>query len=274
MAKQTEDKEENVSFIEEDGDTVVDFTEKDESKPDPVHERLARAEEETARLRSEIHQSRQQQYNLPPQNQKDYIDTELESVHERERALGIQWEMDRAAGRLRDKSVTDDYDRKAREIEAQKATIASRKAMRDMLPQLAREQQAMQIRQQHADVFANQAALSYAQGVYQMMVARNPEQDGPQMLDRAMNEARVEFRMPNANYNKPSQSDKNRLSGVPGGGGRNIVDNRVKMGKPEKQMAEAMFLKAAGGKQEKAWEMWAKKIGIKAKKNANKQRNT
>lgn len=266
-----EDKEDNVSFIEDDGETVVDFSEKDESKSDPVAERLARAEEETARLRSEIQQSRQQQYNIP-QNQSDPYDSELEAIDERSRALAVQWEMDKVSGRLRDKSVADEYDRKARELDHQKAAVASKKAMRDVLPQVMREQQLQQLRAQYSDVYNNQQAITYAQGAYQMMLARG-ETDGPQLLDKAMNEARVQFRMAGANHNRPTQSDKDRLSGIPGGGGRNIVDNRVRMGKAEKQMAEAMFLKAAGGKQEKAWELWAKKIGVKAKKSANKQRN-
>jgi len=269
-AKETEEKEDNVTFIEEDNETIVDLAPDRAEKPDPTAERLARAEEETARLRSEIQQSRQQNYNVQPA--KDPIDSELENVHERERALGVQWEMDRVAGRLRDKSVVDDYDRKAREIEGQKAAIASKKAMRDMMPQMIREQQITQLRQQYSDVYNNQQALTYAQGAYQMMLARN-EPDGPQLLDKAMNQARMEFKMPGANYMKPTQSDKDRLSGIPGGGGRNSVDNRVRMGKSEKLMAEAMFIDAAGGKQEKAWEIWAKKIGIKAKKSASKQRN-
>src|SRR5688572_2980974 len=166
-----EEKEENVSFIEDDGETVVDFSEKDESKPDPVAERLARAEEETARLRSEIQQSRQQQYNIP-QNQSDPYDSELEAIDERSRALAVQWEMDKVSGRLRDKSVADEYDRKARELDHQKAAVASKKAMRDVLPQVMREQQLQQLRAQYSDVYNNQQAITYAQGAYQMMLAR------------------------------------------------------------------------------------------------------
>ncbi len=274
MSTKTEEKEDSLVFIEEDGDTVVDLApDVKESKSDNSNDRLAAAEAETARLRAEVEASRRQTYGHQLQtNQPDPDAQELEAINERERALGVQWEMDKAAGRLRDKSVVDEYDRKAREIHDQKSQVSTRKALREMLPAITQEQQRHQIRSQYSDVYSNPSAVTYAEGAYKMLLASG-EQDGPQLLDKAMNQARVQFRMPGANYMKPTQSDKDRLTGVAGGGGRNVVDNKVRMGKAEKQMALAMYGDAFAGNEQKAYQAWAKGPGLRAKKAASKNRN-
>lgn len=271
--KETDEKDEPVAFIEEDNDTVVDLSPEVKEKSDPHSDRLAAAEAETARLRSEIANTRQQHYgNQLQTNQKDPYDSELESINERERALGVQWEMDKAAGRLRDKTVVDEYDRKAREIHDQKSHVSTRRALRDMLPQITQEQQRQQLRAQYSDVYNNNQAITYAEGAYKMLLASG-EQDGPQLLDKAMNQARIQFKMPNANYMKPTQQDKQQLSGVGGGGGRNVTDNKVRMGKAEKQMAMAMYGDAFNGDEQKAYQKWAKGPGLRAKKAAAKSRS-
>lgn len=271
--KETDEKDEPVAFIEEDNDTVVDLSPEVKEKNDPHTDRLAAAEAETARLRSEIANTRQQHYgNQLQTNQKDPYDSELESINERERALGVQWEMDKAAGRLRDKTVVDEYDRKAREIHDQKSHVSTRRALRDMLPQITQEQQRQQLRTQYSDVYNNNHAITYAEGAYKMLLASG-EQDGPQLLDKAMNQARIQFKMPNANYMKPTQQDKQQLSGVGGGGGRNVTDNKVRMGKAEKQMAMAMYGDAFNGDEQKAYQKWAKGPGLRAKKAASKSRS-
>lgn len=273
MGTENEDKEQ-VSFIEDDGDTVIDLSpEKKETKSDDSANRLSQAEAENANLRSQIQYSRQQNYgNQVQQNQVDPFDSELEGINERERSLGIQWEIDKVAGRLKDKSVVDEYDRKAREIHDQKTSVSTRRALRDMLPDITRAQQQQQLRTQYSDVYNNQSAITYAEGAYKMLLASG-EQDGPQLLDKAMNQARVQFRMPGANYMKPTQQDKQQLSGIGGGGGRVSQDNTVKMGKAEKQMAMAMYGDAFNGDEKKAYEKWAKGPGIRAKKAAAKSKN-
>lgn len=269
--EETDNKEESVSFIDDDpNETIVDLSpEIKEPKRDASADRVAAAEAENARLRSEIANTRQQTYGHQQQNQVDPYDSELEAINERERHLGVQWEMDKAAGKLRDKSVVDEYDRKAREIHDQKSHVSTRKALRDMLPQITQEQQRQQLRTQYSDVYQNNSAITYAEGVYKMLLASG-EQDGPQLLDKAMNQSRIQFRMPNANYMKPTQQDKQQLSGVGGGGGRQHVDNKVRMGKAEKQMAMAMYGDAFNGDEKKAYEKWAKGPGLRAKKAANK----
>lgn len=275
MTTKAEEKEEEISFIDDESETIVDLSPAptEPNRPDPTAERLARAEAETARLRDEIAASRSQNYNIPRSApQRDDFDSELESLNEKQHAMAIQWEMDKASGKLRDKSVVDDYNRKAREIEDAKASVHTRRAMRDMMPEVIRQQQQQQLRQQYSDVYNNQHALTYAEGAYKMLLASG-EQDGPQLLDKAMNQARVQFRMPGANYMKPTQADKDRLSGIPGGGGRNTVDNKVRMGKAEKQMAMAMYGEQFNGDEKKAYQTWAKGPGLRAKKKASQLRN-
>lgn len=273
MSTEKENKDEElVSFIDDESDTVVDLSpEKKESKSDSTNDRLAAAEAETARLRAQIEADRAAAYgnNRQQHNVPDSFDQELDAINEREKALGVQWELDKAAGRLKDKNLVDDYDKKAREIQDQKSQISTRRALRDMLPAITAEQQRMQLRTQYSDVYNNPSAITYAEGAYKMFLARG-EQDGPQLLDKAMNQARIEFKMPGANYMKPTQSDKDKLTGIPGGGGRTTTDSRVRMGKAEKQMAVALYIDAAGGDEKKAWAMWAKGPGSKAKKEIAK----
>lgn len=272
MATEKDTKEEEVSFIDADNETIVDLSPvREEPKHDPVAERLARAEAETAQLRREIQQSRQV-YTGDQHQTPSYDDGELSAINEREHALAVQWELDRAAGKLKDKAVVDEYNRKAREIQDQKSAFHTRKALREMMPQIVQTQQQQQLRAQYSDVYQNTSALTYAEGAYKMMLASG-EQDGPQLLDKAMNQARVHFRMPGANYMKPTQADRDRLSGIPGGGGRAPSDNRVVMGKAEKQMAMAMYGDAFNGDEKKAYEKWAKGPGLRAKKNLSKHRS-
>lgn len=271
MSEKETKEEELVSFIDDESETVVDLSpEKKETKTDAVDHRLAAAEAETARLRAQIEHDRSIAFgNNRQQQQHDPFDSELDQLNEREKALGVQWELDKAAGRLKDKALVDDYDRKAREINDQKSQVNTRRALRDMMPEVTRQQQAMQLRTQYSDVYNNAQAITYAEGAYKMLLASG-EQDGPQLLDKAMNQARIQFRMPGANYMKPTQSDKDKLTGIPGGGGRNTVDNRVRMSKAEKQMAMAMYGDAVNGDEKKAYEKWARGPGLKAKKEMAK----
>jgi len=271
MAKEQENKEEElVSFIDDDSETVVDLSPKEERKTEN-NDRLAAAEAETARLRAQIDVERAAAYGANRQQVSDHdpFQSELDAVNEREKALGVQWELDKASGRLRDKNLVDDYDKKAREIADQKSQISTRRALRDMLPAITAEQQRVQLRTQYSDVYNNPNAITYAEGAYKMLLASG-KQDGPQLLDEAMNQARVQFRMPGANHMKPTQSDKDKLTGIPGGGGRNSVDNRVRMTKAEKQMAMAMYGDAVNGDEKKAYEKWARGPGLKAKKELSK----
>src|SRR6185436_9997127 len=222
MATEKENKEEElVSFIDDDAETVVDLSPKEERKTDNTNDRLAAAEAETARLCAQIDADRTAAYgaNRSQPTDKDPFDDELNAVNERQKALGIQWELDKAAGKFRgNQFLVDEYEKKARDIEDQKSQIYTNRAIRQALPAITQAQQRQQLEAQYSDVYNNRQAITYAEGAYKMLLASG-EQDGPQLLDKAMNQARIQFKMPGANYMKPTQSDKDKLAGIPGGGG-------------------------------------------------------
>lgn len=264
--------EEPVSFIEDDGDhTVVDLS---PEKPDTKHndandERLRRAELETQRLSSELSAYRQQQQGGQRQPQyTDQYEAELSQLNEREKALGVQFEVDRSANRL-SKAVLDDYDQKAREIQNRKSQITAQRAIREALPDIINANQAQQFRSQYADVYGNPRAQTYAEGVYKTMLASG-EQDGPDLVHKAMNQARVFFKMPSAGHMKPTDQDKAQLTGVSGNGGRSTTDNRVRMTKAEKSMAMAMYGDQFNGDEKKVYAKWAAGPGLKAKKEMSR----
>jgi hypothetical protein len=85
-----------------------------------------------------------------------------------------------------------------------------------------------------------------------------------------MNEARRQFGLTGNMSFAPTDQDKRQLMGVSGGGGRQVADNTVKMGKSEKAMAMAMYGEAFNGDENKVYKKWAEKIGIKAKRSLEK----
>jgi hypothetical protein len=85
-----------------------------------------------------------------------------------------------------------------------------------------------------------------------------------------MNEARRQFGLTGNMSFAPTDQDKRQLMGVSGGGGRQVADNTVKMGKSEKAMAMAMYGEAFNGDENKVYKKWAEKIGIKAKRDHEK----
>jgi hypothetical protein len=272
MAKE-EEKQDNVTFVElDDNETVVDLS-PEKTEKSASDDRLERAERELSELRTQLQSNRQQNYgNQPTQQSYQNEPDEMSTINERERALGIQWEADKAAGRLKDSKLVEDYDKKAREIAEQRTAILTRKAISDMMPSIMQQNQAQYYRQQYSDVYNNNAAVAYARGEYQKLLALG-ETDSPQLVDKAMNAARIQFKMPGSKGMKPTDRDREQLSGISGSNNRQTADNTVKMGKAEKSMAMAMYGKAFNGDEKKVYAKWASTIGIRAKKSANKRQS-
>lgn len=271
--------DDNVSFIDDDaGDTIIELgssSKKDE--PSDKDDRLRRAEEELANLRSSIQSNQQQHFGnqRQPVQMDDPFESDENNLNEREKALGISWEADRIAGKLRDPNLQSDYENKARKIQSERAQIASNRAIRNALPQLVEMNQAQMVRQQYNDVLSHGQASQYARGEYQKLVAMNPSQDGPGLLDKAMNAARIQFKLGGQNYMKPTEHDKAQMSGVGGGGGRQTTDNRVHMSKAEKSMAMALYGDAFPSHdkdyEKKVYKKWASGPGLRAKREAAKR---
>lgn len=270
------DKEniEPVNFIDtEDGDTEVQLdggkSEKTAAKSES-DERLAKAETEQAQLRTHLNnlygtianQSNQQ-------NQPDPYSAQLDDISEQERALGIQFEALRAANGLTPANIKD-FDNKARSLQQKRVDISTQRSLQAVVPQLLSAQQVNHYKTQYADVHGNDQALLYAKSRYDMLRAMG-EADSPQLVDRAMNDARVQFKLAGAK-SSPTDQDRRQLSGVGGGGGRNMSNNTVKMGKAEKAMAMALYGEKFNGDEKKVFAQWAKGPGLRAKKAAEKGR--
>jgi len=263
------DKEDDdVSFIDlDEGQTEVHVGEKEsKSSNSDADARLARAEAEQAQLRNQLSYLQGQQ-NQPQHNQPDPHAAELDNITKQERALGIEFEALRASKGLT-QEVVQKYDQEARNLQQRRADVAAQRAMASVVPQLVNAQQKQYFRAQYADVQDHENANRYAQARYHMLLAENAP-DTPETVERAMNDARIKFGLGGKKMS-PTDQDKRQMSGVGGGGGRSTNTNTVKMGKPEKSMAMAMYKDVVNGDEKKAYAMWAKNIGVKAAKEIAK----
>lgn len=260
-----------VSFVDtEDGETEVQVGKPEKSASNDSDARLARAEAEQAELRGQLGYLQGALHQQPNQQQSDPYASELDAITQQERALGIEFEALRASKGLT-KPVIDDFDTKARNLQQRRADVAAQRAVQSVVPQLINAQQQNHFKTKYSDVHGNESALLYAKSRYDMLRAMG-ETDSPQLVDKAMNDARIQFKLSGGNKMSPTDQDKRQLSGVGGGGGRSTNTNTVKMGKPEKSMAMAMYKDVTGGDEKKAYAMWAKNVGIKAAKEIAKGR--
>lgn len=261
--------------IVEDGDTtnVNIGEEKAQAKPSDSDARLQAAEREQAQLRAQL---ADMQYRFagqqPNTNQPDPYSAEEDRISEQEKALGIQYDALRASGGLT-KPLIDDFDKKARGLQQQRINLGTQRAIQAVLPAINNNNQQQYFRTQYMDVHQNPRALQYAKGVYDQMLALG-EQDGPLLVDKAMNESRSKFGLTGGMKFTPSDKDKSQFSGVSGMGGKTSTGNSVKMGKAEKQMAMAMYGNAFNGYEKKVYTTWAKGPGLRAKKQAEKMRRS
>lgn len=263
-------KESPVTVVEDGENVVVDLSPKKEpvvrstnNEPTQTDPRLLSA---LADIQSRVSSS--PNFNQP--NQPDVLSQEESALNDQERALGIQWEAYKASNQLTPDRLKE-FDTKSREVQQKRHNIAAKRSLQEMLPQILNVQRAQQFQMEYADVHSNQNALGWAKGRYQQLLAEGAA-DGPALVARAMNDSRVKFGM-RPNGMGPTDQDKNQLMGTNGGGGRQVVDNTVKMGKAEKIMAMAMYGDRHNGDEKKAYAEWAKKPGLRAKKQWEKQQN-
>ncbi len=251
-------------------ETVVNLTPEKKETASSDDARWARAEAENAQLRARLDNL---QYSPPVQRQEqsDPYAQQLETIADRQRAMGIEWETLKAANALTPDKHKE-YFQKAQGLEQEKANIAAQRAIQTMLPQMIQQQQVQQLRSNYTDVNSHPSASKFAKGTYEIMLSEG-HPDNAATVEKAMNAARIKYGMtPSGVSHGPSEQDKRQLTGIAGGGGRQVSDNTVKMGKPEKIMAQAMYGEAFNGDEKKVNEAWAKRIGLKAKKEAEKAR--
>jgi hypothetical protein len=261
-------KESPVTITETDGETVVDLSPQKKEEPRQDDNRWKIAEAENLAIKAKMDLLQYQMQGNQRQDNADPFKQELDNISQRERALGIEWETKRASKSLTQGDI-DSYDAKARDLHQQRANIAARKAIQEALPMLQQQQQRTHFQTKHKDVHDNLNALAYAKGTYEQLRAMG-HQESEALVDRAMNEARRQFGLTGNMSFAPTDQDKRQLMGVSGGGGRQVADNTVKMGKSEKAMAMAMYGEAFNGDENKVYKKWAEKIGIKAKRDHEK----
>jgi hypothetical protein len=265
-------KESPVTITETDGETVVDLSPQKKEEPRQDDSRWKVAEAENLAIKAKMDLLQYQLQGNQRQDNTDPFKQELDNISQRERALGIEWETKRASKSLTQSDI-DNYDSKARDLHQQRANIAARKAIQEALPMLQQQQQRTHFQTKHKDVHDNLNALAYAKGTYEQLRAMG-HQESEALVDRAMNEARRQFGLTGNMSFAPTDQDKRQLMGVSGGGGRQVADNTVKMGKSEKAMAMAMYGEAFNGDENKVYKKWAEKIGIKAKREHEKAKRT
>lgn len=270
-----------VSFVESDGDTLIHVGEKESanggSRPRDDEERWRRAEESQNRLAAGFDElrSRMSGGSNPAQptapTGPDPWKSQEDALSERERALGIQWEAHKAAKSLTPQ-LLHDFDQKSREIHQERINIATNRAMNNMMPQLLQATQAHQFQTEYSDVRNNPNANRWARGHYDMLVAQGAP-DSPDTVRKAMNAARVQFRIGNYRMD-PTDQDRQQLTGV-SGTNRRTSDPKstvVKMGKAEKGMAMEMYGDRFNGDERKAYAQWARGPGARAQKAAQAAR--
>lgn len=279
VSTEPEKKDETpVSFIENDGETFVQLG-ADEKKDDRTDERWREAEANQNRLAADLADIRMRlagggsSPQAGPASSPDPWQPQLDAISERERALGIQWEAYRKAGKL-DQTMLEEFDKKSRDLQQQRHNIGAERALQGLLPQLVQQTQQAQFRAEYSDVQSNPNANRWARGHYDMLVAQGAP-DSPETVRLAMNAARAQFRIGNGRM-APTERDRQQFTGFSGNSGRRNVgqkDNVVKMGKSEKIMAMAMYGDRVNGDEKKAYSQWAKGPGIRAQKAAQKARN-
>ena len=271
----TDDKqpETPVSFVEDSDHTLVTVggEEKASGGARDNEERWRAAEASQNRLAGAFDELRSRLTGGPgpsqaPSSAPDPYQHQLDAITEQERALGIQWEAHKAAGRLTPSLLTE-FDQKSRNLQQQRSDVSAQRAIQGALPTFIQAAQRQQYAQQYGDVQGNPHANRWARGRYDQLLAEGLP-DSPQTVERAMNEARRQFGMRTSGGYQPSQQDRQQLTGFSGSNRRSVEpkDNVVKMGKSEKIMAMAMYGDAFNGDEKKAYAQWAKGPGIRAQK--------
>lgn len=196
--------------------------------------------------------------NQPRRQEADPIDAELEDVYERQQAIIMRAQ----SGHL-DAEEIKKLEGAARKLDQRKHELSAAKVMRaheranPRQPQVDPQVAAMQMN--YPDVYASRQAITWAQGYAIQKAAREGRDVDIEMVKESFEQARRQFATrPSA----PSDAAKAKYAGAGrgagsaggGGGGERIV----KMGTPEKKMAQALYPDL---KSEDAWKKWAKGPG-------------
>lgn len=278
VSTEPEKKDETaVSFVESDDATLVHVgEEKKGSSSDDDRWRAAEAQQN--RLASDFADLRSRLTGgaSPPQASTtpapDPWKAQEESISDRERALGIQWEAHKAARSLTPELLKE-FDNKSRDLQQERTNLAVRRELQTAIPSIVAATTAQNYRAQYSDVQSHPQANMFARGQFDQLRAMG-HPDTPATIELAMTAARRQFGLGGARP-LPTEREREQLTGFSNTRRNDVApkNNVVKMGKSEKIMAMSMYGNAFNGDEKKVYSQWAKGPGIRAQKASAKARS-
>jgi len=235
-------RQERLQGIIQQGKKNAEELEAERKNSAELRERLARLEGAVV--------AGQQRPPPAPADGKDEFERELDGIYA-EQTTAYQAVKDAVKAGTFDDKTQAHYERVARDIEARKADVHTRRAIARSEP-IRQQNQAQQVWvQKYPEVYQNPRAFQYAQGKAQQRAALG-EQITAQTVDEIMTETMTTFKI--GAKPAPSQSDRAKLSGMPasgsGGGG---APAGVTLTPAMRQMAIAAYDHLPEAEAIKAW---------------------
>jgi len=191
-----------------------------------------------------------QQRRQEPADGKDEFERELDEIYALQQNAYQAAQAEVKAGTFDDKRQRY-YEGVARDIEARKTTVHTRKVLAQTEGQRQQNQAQQVWVQKYPDVYRNQNAFQYAQARAQMRLSQG-EAITPQVVDEIMTETMTTFKI--GAKPAPTQSERSKLSGIAAsgsGGGRS--SGGVTLTKELRQMAIAAYDHLPEDEAIKAW---------------------
>ncbi len=226
-------------------------------------ERTARAEKAAEEARREAQEARalHQRQLATPQDQSRQPENpyhqRLRDIDAATRQLHKEYETVASSRRLTEQEQSY-YEERAQALQTAKMAAvaeASRQPVNEQ--EMYRRWKWNDFTTKHSDIFQNERARNWAIGRWQQLALGEGQPDTEELAERILDEARVKHGMkPRRGGGNGDAATKARLSGISsqGGGGSGEAEiGVVRMGKRERQMAEAMYDKLSPREAHQKW---------------------
>lgn len=226
----------------------------------------ARREAQEARALHQQRLSHPQDQSYQPQQQIHPAAQRLKEIDEATRRLHKEYQAVAARPGFTEQQQ-DEYEQRALQLQtARMAAVveATRQPVNEQ--EMYRRWKWNDFITRHSDVFSNEKAKYWAVSEWQKRVYALGEADTEDLAEKILDETRVKYGMKprRGGGGGPDVATRARLSGVSaqgGGGGGGGDIGAVRMGKRERQMAEALYDDLP---KEQAWQKWANGPGKRA----------
>ena len=251
-------------------DVQLTRKEKRNNRIKEFEERTARAERAAEEARREAQEARalHQQRLAHPQDQSQQTNPTARRLQEIDEATDrLHREYEAVASRPGfTKEEQQKYEVMARQLQtARISAIAQASAPQINEQEIYRRVAWQQFTSEHSDVFSNPKSQSWAIARWQQLVQGEGMADTKDLAEKILDETRVKFGMKprRGGGSQPDAATRARLSGISaaGGGGDTDTGGAVRMGKRERQMAEALYDNLPP---REAWQKWANGPGKRA----------